>query len=113
MKRTSQTIGAEQPRNLWKLRTVKVAVLSAFAGSLALNPAWAAEEEKVAEGQEAQVSETAASDETKKAAEETQAQESSLGSVTVTANRRKENAQKIATPITVLKGKDLLQQGVG
>jgi iron complex outermembrane recepter protein len=113
MKRTSQISGAEQPRNLWKLRTVKVAVLSAFAGSLALNPAWAAEEEKVVEGQEAQVSETAATDETKKPAEETQAQESSLGSVTVTANRRKENAQKIATPITVLKGKDLLQQGVG
>ncbi|HSI44843.1 MAG TPA: TonB-dependent receptor [Methylophilus sp.] len=113
MKRTSHSIGAEQPRNLWKLRTVKVAVLSAFAGSLALNPAWAAEEEKVVEGQEAQVSETADNNEAKKAAEETQAQESSLGSVTVTANRRKENAQKIATPITVLKGKDLQDQGVG
>ena len=113
MKRTSDNIGAQQPRNLWKLRTVKVAVLSAFAGSLALNPAWAAEEEKVAEGQEAQVAETADTNEAKKPAEETQAQESSLGSVTVTANRRKENAQKIATPITVLKGKDLQDQGIG
>ncbi|SDK10575.1 iron complex outermembrane recepter protein [Methylophilus rhizosphaerae] len=113
MKRTNDTIGAQQPSNLWKLRTVKIAVLSAFAGSLAFNPAWAAEEEKVVEGQEAQVSETAENNEASNKPEENQAQDSSLGSVTVTANRRKENAQKIATPITVLKGKDLLDQGVG
>ena len=109
MKRIKDTIGAQQPSNVWKQRTVKAAVFSAFAGSLALNPAWAAEEEKVVENQETQTSETAEN----KKSEETQAQESSLGSVTVTANRRKENAQKIATPITVLKGKDLLDQGVG
>jgi iron complex outermembrane recepter protein len=114
MKRTSLTAGAQQPDNLWKKRAVKAAVLSALAGSLAFNPAWAAEEEKVAESQETQTSETADNNETnKKSTEETQASESSLGSVTVTANRRKENAQKIATPITVLKGKDLLDQGVG
>lgn len=108
MKRTSDSIGAQQPSNIWKQRTVKAAVLSAFAGSLALNPAWAAEEAKVVESQEAQTSETAENNDSSKKTEETQAQESSLGSVTVTANRRKENAQKIATPITVLKGKDLL-----
>lgn len=113
MKRTIDKIGAQQPSNLWKRRTVKAAVLSAFAGSLALNPAWAAEEEKVVESQEAQTAETAENNEGSKKTEENQAQESSLGSVTVTANRRKENAQKIATPITVLKGKDLLDQGVG
>lgn len=113
MKRTSHTIGTQQPSNVWKRRTVKAAVLSAFAGSLALNPAWAAEEEKVVESQEAQTAETTENNESGKKTEESQAQESSLGSVTVTANRRKENAQKIATPITVLKGKDLLNQGVG
>lgn len=113
MKRTSDTIGTQQPNNLWKQRTVKAAVLSAFAGSLALNPAWAAEEAKVVESQEAQTAETAENNDGSKKTEETQAQESSLGSVTVTANRRKENAQKIATPITVLKGKDLQDQGVG
>jgi iron complex outermembrane recepter protein len=109
MKRIKDTIGGQQPSNVWKQRTVKAAVLSAFASSLVLSPAWAAEEEKVVESQEAQTAETAGN----KKPEETQAQESSLGSVTVTANRRKENAQKIATPITVLKGKDLLDQGVG
>jgi iron complex outermembrane recepter protein len=113
MKRTNESIGAQQPSNLWKRRTVKAAVLSAFAGSLALNPAWAAEEEKVVESQEAQAAETAENNDSNKKSEEGQAQESALGSVTVTANRRKENAQKIATPITVLKGKDLLDQGVG
>jgi len=113
MKITNESIGAQQPSNLWKRRTVKAAVLSAFAGSLALNPAWAAEEEKVVESQEAQAAETAENNDGNKKSEEGQAQESALGSVTVTANRRKENAQKIATPITVLKGKDLLNQGVG
>lgn len=130
MKRTNDRIGAQQPRNLWKRKTVKAAVLSAFAGSLVLNPAWAAEEgavenqvtegqvegqaadNQVVEGQEPAGSSAAeTSDSGKK--EEPQAQESSLGSVTVTANRRKESAQKIATPITVLKGKDLQDQGVG
>lgn len=40
-------------------------------------------------------------------------QESALGSVTVTANRRQESAQEISTAISVLNGKDLTNQGVG
>lgn len=106
MAKNKTILGARSPGPLWKQRSLKAAVLGTFAGSLALNPAWAAEEEKIAENQETQTTETAEQ-------KTTETQESSLGSVTVTANRRKENAQKIATPITVLKGKDLLDQGIG
>jgi iron complex outermembrane recepter protein len=106
-------ISTQQATPVWKQRTIKAAVFSAFAGSLALNPAWAAEAENSVENAEAKTAESVDNRDNSKKTEDSQAQESSLGSVTVTANRRKENAQKIATPITVLKGKDLLAQGIG
>lgn len=106
-------ISTQQATPVWKQRTIKAAVFSAFAGSLALNPAWAAEAENSVENTESQTAESVDNRDNSKKTEDAQAQESSLGSVTVTANRRKENAQKIATPITVLKGKDLLDQGIG
>lgn len=111
MTRTQNILGTASPRPLWKQRSLQAAVLGTLAGSLALNPAWAAENEPSAENQEVQSSE--ATDPKNTDQKTTESQESSLGSVTVTANRRKENAQKIATPITVLKGKDLLDQGIG
>ncbi|MPS48960.1 TonB-dependent receptor [Methylobacillus sp.] len=111
MPRNSTTLPTESVPNSFIKRQLTNAVATAFASSLIIAPAFAANEQSAQAGSASTVK--AVPDRDQSAPAEAKDVESSLGSIVVTAQRREENAQEVSTAISVLGGEELLQRGIG
>jgi iron complex outermembrane receptor protein len=109
---TNKIKGAEDRVPTFIKKRLATAVIGALAGAIIIGPAYAAEETKKAETAETEKK----SDEKDVSATEStsiQQDENRLGSVVVTAQKREETAQSVATAISVLDGKEFTDRGIG
>ncbi|MES2554356.1 MAG: TonB-dependent receptor, partial [Pseudomonadota bacterium] len=95
--------------------SLTVAIAGVLASGFIISSAYAADSKEITPdskpADEAAVEKP--SDETAAKPAATATDENQLGNVVVTANKREESAQKVATAITVLDGKELQDKGIG
>jgi len=92
-------------------KPIAIAIIGALASTLITSHAYAADAEKPSTDKS--VTDKSATDDQNTNAQTTSQDENRLSSVVVTAQKREESAQEVATSISVLDGKDLLDRGIG
>jgi len=90
----------------FRKKTLTIALAGVLASGVMIGSAYAADTKEVS-------NEAKPADDTKAKPAVTATDDNQLGSVVVTANKREETAQKVATAITVLDGKELQDKGIG
>ena len=104
--------GAEDRVPTFIKKRLATAIIGALTGAIIIGPAYAAEETKKAETTETE-KKTDAKDDSTTESTSSQQDENRLGSVVVTAQKREETAQSVATAISVLDGKEFTDRGIG